>query len=129
MGFHDRMRNMVIRQLALQPKGKGVPITFTRKSGGGYDPMTGEVSPIVTETLVGSGIRVNYKDINYANTTIQHGDFQIYLSPVQDTGDEMPKPAVGDVFTFLEDTARVVSIEPFNDNSVGCGWKLQVRRG
>lgn len=129
MGFHERMRAMVIRQLAPQPKGKGVPITFTKKTGGGYNPKTGKTEPIVTTTYVSSGVRVNYKDSNYANTTIQYGDFQIYLSPVLDTGEDTPKPVVGDAFTFLDELVKVVSIEPFNDNGVGCGWKLQVRHG
>ena len=129
MAFHDRMRAMVIRNLAPQPKGKGVPITLTRKAGGGYNPKTGKTEPIVTETIVSSGLRVNYKDSNYNRTTIQYGDFQIYLSPVQEDGSETPKPVVGDAITFLDDPVKVVSIEPFNDNSVGCGWKLQVRRG
>lgn len=129
MGMHERLRAMTIRQLALQPKGKGVPVTFTKKTGGGYNPKNGKNEPIVTTTYVSSGVRVNYKDSNYSNTTIQYGDFQIYLSPVLDDGSETPKPLVGDAITFLDDLVKVVSIQPFNDNGVGCGWKLQVRHG
>lgn len=129
MAFHDRMRAMVIRQLAPQPKGKGVPVTFHQSLGGDYDPVTGGVTPIVVNDYNGSGVRVNYSEYAYKNTAIQVGDFQIYLSPVMINGSEMPMPSIGDEFTFLGKKARVVNIGPFNDNGVDCGWKLQVRYG
>lgn len=128
MGFHDRMRGMVIRQLALQPKGKGVPITLTKKTGG-YNPKTGKTEPIVVTEFVSSGIRVNYKESNYNNSTIQYGDFQVYLSPVLSDGGETPRPNIGDAIKFLDTLVKVINISPFNDNGVGCGWKLQVRNG
>lgn len=129
MAFHDRMRAMVIRQLAAQPKGKGVPLTFHKSTGGEYDRVTGGVTPIVITDYEGSGIRVNYSEYALKNTTIENGDFQIYLSPVMINGDEMPKPSEGDEFTFLDSKTRVIKVMPFNDNSVNCGWKLQVRYG
>lgn len=129
MGMHDRMRAMVIRQLAPQPKGKGVPTTFTRKAGGGYDPSTGQGTPIVTKTYKTSALRVNYSTYAYKDTTILHGDFQLYVSPVLEDGTDTPTPVSGDMFTFLGAKVKVVKVEPFNDNGVGCGWKMQVRNG
>lgn len=129
MAFHDRMRAMVIRNLAPQPKGKGVPITFSKQVGGGYDRETGGVYPIFTTDFNGSGVRVNYSEFAYKNETIVYGDFQIYLSPVTVDGGEMPKPSIGDEFLFLGQQARVINVNPFNDNGVDCGWKLQVRYG
>jgi len=129
MGMHDRMRAMVIRQLAPQPKGKGVPITFKRKSAGGYNPSTGVTTPVVTTTYTTSGLRVNYSEYAYRNTTIEYGDFQLYVSPVLEDGTDTPKPVVGDEFTFLGTVVKVINVAPFNDNSIGCGWKLQVRNG
>lgn len=129
MGMHNRMRNMVIRQLAPQPKGKGVAVTFKRRSGGGYDPSTGETTPIVTSTYTTSAVRVNYSDYAYKNTTIQYGDFQLYVSPVLEDGTDTPKPVIGDEFTFLSEIVKVVNVAPFNDNGIGCGWNLQVRHG
>jgi hypothetical protein len=120
---------MVIRQLAPQPKGKGVPVTFKKKSGGGYDKVTGGVFPIIITEYTGSGVRVNYSEYGYKNEAIEYGDFQIYLSPVQADGSEMPTPAIGDEFVFLEKKARVINFSPFNDNGVDCGWKVQVRYG
>lgn len=129
LGFHDRMRAMVIKQLGLQPKGKGAPVTFHQRTGGGYNPATGGVFPEVVNVINGSGVRVNYSEYAYKNVAIEYGDFQIYLSPVQVDGTIMPKPAIGDTFTFIDKTARVINISPFNDNGVDCGWKLQVRYG
>lgn len=130
MAFHDRMRAMVIRQLAPQPKGKGVPVTATKRVGGGYDPRTGETTPVVIETLVGSGLRVNYSEYSYTNSTITYGDFQLYLSPVlADGSGDMPEPAINDSLEFLGKDVTVINVSPFNENSIGCGWKLQVRYG
>lgn len=126
-GFHTRMRNMVIRRLSL--KNEGVPIIFSKSSGGDYDPVTGGVTPITQVDYIGSGVRVNYKESAYKETTIVYGDFQIYLSPVQSDGTEMPKPEIGDEFLFNSTQCRVINVIPFNDNADNCGWKLQVRNG
>lgn len=129
MAFHDRMRAMVIRQLAAQPKGKGVPITFVKRISGGFDPSTGKTTPIVNKEFTSSGVRVNYSDYAFTNTQITYGDFQIYLSPVLDDGTDTPEPSIGDHYTFLNRKVVVVNYSHFNENSVGCGWKLQVRYG
>lgn len=129
MGMHDRMRAMVIRQLAPQPKGKGVPVTFKRRSAGGYDPSTGETTPVTTTIYTTSALRVNYTTFAYKDTTILHGDFQLYVSPVLEDGSDTPTPVMGDEFVFLGAKVKVVQVTPFNENSVGCGWKLQVRNG
>lgn len=130
-GFHQRMRAMVIRQLGPQPRGKGVPVSLFRRTGGEYNPSTGGVDPEVVTEYKGSGVRVNYSEFAVKNAeTIQYGDFQIYLSPVQLDGlGEMPTPEVADQMTFLEKKVRVINIEPFNENGFGCGWKVQVRYG
>lgn len=126
-GFHQRMRNMVIRQLGVGRGGKGVPVTFVKRYPGEYDQDTGGVTDEAVVTLMGSGVRVNYKDSAYNNESVVYGDFQIYLSPVQLNGDEMDRPNVADTLTFLESNVRIVNVSPFNDNGFNCGWKLQVR--
>lgn len=128
-GFHNRMRAMVIRQLGPQPRGKGVPVIFTKKTGGEYDRTTGGVTPIVETQFTGSGVRVNYSEYSYKTEAIEYGDFQIYLSPVQITGEEMPRPSINDEFMFIDKKVRLINLSPFNDNGIDCGWKLQVRYG
>lgn len=129
MGFHDRMRAMVIRQLAPQPKGKGVLVTFTKRVSGGFDPETGDTTPIVNKEFTSSGLRVNYSEWTHANTNIPYGDFQIYLSPILEDGADTPEPSIGDHYTFMSKSVVVVNYSHFNDNGPGCGWKLQVRHG
>lgn len=126
-GMHDRLRAMVIRQLST--KKNGVPITFEKTIPGSYDPSTGGVTQPIVSSYEGSGVRVNYSEYSYKNESIQVGDFQIYLSPVQQDGTEMPRPAPGDEFVFIDKLVRVINVQPFNDNSANCGWKLQVRYG
>lgn len=128
-GMHNRMRAMVIRNLGLQPKGQGSPVTFTKRISGGYDPKTGKTTPVVTQSYTGSAVRVNYSTFAYTNSTIVYGDFQLYLSPVLTDGGETPEPSVGDDYTFLGKKVTVINYSPFNDNGIGCGWKLQVRHG
>ncbi len=120
---------MVIRQLAPQPKGKGCPTTFERNVAGGYNPMTGKTTPQSRKEFTTSALRVNYKDSAYRNQTIIYGDFQLYVSPVLEDGTDTPTPLVGDIFVFLGQKCKVINVAPFNENSIGCGWKLQVRYG
>lgn len=128
-GFHQRMRNMVIRQLGPQPKGKGSPTTLKRITDRKFNAKTGRYEDGVEEVYTGSAVRVNYSDYGYKDVTIVHGDFQLYMSPIQDTGDEHPEPKPTDVIEFLGKTVHVIRVSPFNDNGFNCGWKLQVRYG
>lgn len=129
MAMHNRMRNMVIKNLGLQPRGQGSPISFTKRVSGGYDPKTGKNTPVVTKEFVGSAVRVNYSTFAYTNSTISYGDFQLYLSPVLLDRSETPEPSIGDEYVFLGKKVTVINYSPFNDNGIGCGWKLQVRYG
>jgi len=129
MGFHDRMRNMVIRQLGVGGRGKGVDVLLDKTTPGVYNPKAGKVEGATTVTLVGSGVRVNYKDTAYKSEVIVYGDFQLYLSPVLQDGTECPKPRPGDTIIIQSEIVKVIAVSPFNDNSANCGWKLQVRNG
>lgn len=121
------MRNMVIRNLGLQPKGKGVAVDLLKTVVPPYNPS---VKPTpVTTTYNGSGVRVNYTEAAYRNTLIIYGDFQIYLSPVLLDGTECPMPQKSDTMIFNGETVKVINVSPFNDNGIDCGWKVQVRYG
>lgn len=129
MSMHKRMRNMVIRNLGTGRGGQGVPLYFKHVVPGKYNPKTGKVDGATETVRVGSGVRVNYKQYAYTDTTIQLGDFQIYMSPIDDKGVDFDRPNMNDTLTFLGETVRIVSVEPFNDNGENCGWNLQVRHG
>lgn len=135
---HERMRNMVIRNLALQPKGKGVALKLIKTVDGEFDPTIGAIVQ-TTKEYNGSGVRVNYSAYTMRNFDIPCTDYQIYLSPLQLQADpdvpgdplppieEMPEPEIDDVIEFMSKLVKVVEVHPFNENGFGCGWKLRVR--
>lgn len=127
MGIQNRLRAMVIKNLAPAPKGSGVALSLTQETEGVYDPETSTFLPGKIETYVGSGLRVNYKTFDFKNTAIEYGDFKIYLSPILADGSETPKPSTGDVVVIGESKATVVNLEAWDSNELACGWKLQMR--
>ena len=129
--MHQRMRNMVIKQLGLAPKGQGVELTLTKVEDGEFDPTTGTIPQTTTE-YIGTGVRVKYSEYTHRNFDIPYSDYQIYLSPIQLTalGDpivEMPTPNIDDTIEFLGHLVKIIEVKPFNENGYGCGWKLRVR--
>jgi len=124
--MHPRMRAMVIRNLGLAPRGQGSVVTLRQVVDGVFNPATGEIDQIVTE-YSGSGVRVNYSEYTHRNFDIPYSDYQIYLSPIQADGEEMPTPQIDDTLVFLGNEVKVVELHPFNENGFGCGWKIRVR--
>lgn len=129
--MHQRMRNMVIKNLGLAPKGQGVELTLYKVEDGEFDPTTGTIHQTTTE-YTGAGVRVNYSEYTHRNFDIPYSDYQIYLSPIQLTalGDpivEMPTPNIDDTINFLGHLVKIIEVKPFNENGYGCGWKLRVR--
>ncbi len=126
--MHPRMRAMVIRNLGLAPRGQGSVIVLKQVEDGVFNPATGELEQVVTE-YTGSGVRVNYSEYTHRNFDIPYSDYQIYLSPIQADGEEMPTPQIDDTLVFLGNEVKVTELHPFNENGFGCGWKLRVRTG
>ncbi len=124
--MHPRMRAMVIRNLGLAPRGQGSVVVLRQVEDGVFNPATGELDQVVTE-YTGSGVRVNYSEYTHRNFNIPYSDYQIYLSPVQADGEEMPTPQIDDTLVFLGNEVKVVELHPFNENGFGCGWKIRVR--
>ena len=130
MAMHDRMRNMVIRRLGVGKGGQGVLLKLTKTIPGVYNPKKGKVDPPTITEYEGTGVRVNYSDYAHRDDTIQYGDFQIYISPMKyDWSGDLPKPAIGDRILFNNEECSVIKVSPFNENTVSCGWKVQVRVG
>lgn len=127
MGIQDRLRAMVIRNLAPAPKGSGVVLSLVQETEGEFDPGTSTVLPGRIDTYIGSGLRVNYKTFDFKNTAIEYGDFKVYLSPVLANGDETPKPSTGDVIIIGDTKSTIVNLEAWDSNELACGWKLQMR--
>jgi len=129
MGMYDRIRAMTIRQLGVDRGGKGSPVILYKQEEGVFNPATGRIDGGGTVKYTGSGLRVNYTNFEYKSEVIEHGDFQIYLSPVLLDGTDCPPPAIADTFLFLGDVYKVINLEPWNAAGIECGWKVQSRKG
>ena len=129
MGMYDRIRAMTIRQLGVGRGGKGSPVTLYKQGEGEFNPVTGRIEGAGTTEYAGSGLRVNYTNFEYKDEAIEHGDFQLYLSPVLLDGTDCPVPEVADTFSFLGDVYKVINIDTWNAAGVSCGWKAQSRKG
>lgn len=129
MGMYDRIRAMTIRQLGLGRGGKGSPVTLYKQGEGEFNPATGLIEGAGTTEYAGSGVRVNYTNFAYKSEAIEHGDFQLYLSPVLQDGTDCPAPVIADTLSFLEEVYKVINLEPWNAAGIVCGWKLQMRKG
>lgn len=128
--IHDNLRKLTIRQLSVGPRGQGAPAVLTRTVKGEYDPSTGKYGTSTVTNYNGSGLRVSFTNFEYKDTTILHGDFKLYLSPVlQDGVTDTPVPVLGDIITFAEMKCKVINMETWNSGGVDCGWKLQMRKG
>lgn len=127
--MHDRLRNMTIRQLGLGSGGKGAPATLNKVVEGVFNPETSSIEGGGYSTFYGSGLRVNYKSYDYRDTTIEHGDFRLYFSPVLVDGTDSPTPAIDDTVEFDNNLYKVVNLETWKAADVVCGWKLQLRKG
>lgn len=132
MSMHPRQRQMVIRRLGIGKGGQGVSLKLVKVADGAFDPATGTLNQTATE-YQGSGVRVNYSEYTHRHFDIPYSDYQIYMSPVQIQTDplvpvaDMPTPEIDDTVKFLSTEAKIVEVHPFNENGLGCGWKLRVR--
>lgn len=129
MGMYDRIRAMTIRQLGVGRGGKGSPVTLYKQVEGVFNPVTGRIEEAITTEYAGSGLRVNYTNFEYKSEAIEHGDFQLYLSPVLLDGTDCPVPEIADTFSFLGDVYKVINVDTWNAAGVSCGWKVQSRKG
>lgn len=129
MGMYERIRAMTIRQLGVGRGGKGSPVILYKLGEGVFNPATGRIEGEEVTEYAGSGVRVNYTNFEYKSEAIEHGDFQLYLSPVLLNGTDCPPPMIADTFLFLEDVYKVINLEPWNAAGISCGWKVQSRKG
>lgn len=76
-------------------RAKGGSVTLRRVVLGDDDPDTGK--PISTSTdYTAAGVKLNYSADRIDGTLVQMGDQELYLSPLQMTGERLPEPAVSD---------------------------------
>ena len=125
--IYDRAKATATRMLAPRSKGgKGAELTLTRKVSGSYDPVTGKPSVSIS-VYAGSGFRDTFELKNIDGTLIRRGDVKLLVSPVQLTGEDMPRPTETDTIIFDGTTYTVVSVEPWDYAGVLVGFEVQAR--
>ena len=73
----------------------GQKISVSRGSGA-YDPATGALTGNVTQSAIGVGVALDYKQFEIDGTLIKVGDRKILIAPNLSI-----TPATGDIITFL----------------------------
>lgn len=125
--IYDRAKATATRMLAPRSKGgKGAELILSRKVTGPYDPATGKPSVIITQ-YSGSGFRDTFELKSIDGTLIRRGDVKLLVSPVQLTGEDMPRPMETDTVIFDGTTYTVVGVEPWNYAGVSVGFEVQAR--
>ena len=90
-------------------------------------PGGGESAPTVTD-YVGSGIRTAYKLADVDGTLVQASDVRFLVSPVLQSGSNMPTPQTGDTLTFGGTVYNIVTCRPWNfDGETKIGFVVQGR--
>lgn len=126
--IYTRARATAIKQLGLAPTGKGSTLTLNRvTSGGDYVPGGGESAPTVT-TYMGSGIRTAYRLQDVDGTLVQATDVRFIVSPVLQSGGDMPTPKPSDTLMFGGKVYNVIDCKPWDfDGVTPIGFVVQAR--
>jgi hypothetical protein len=125
--IYDRAKAQATRMLAPRNKGgKGAEMILTRKVTGAYDPATGKPTVTITQ-FTGSAFRDAFELKSIDGTLIRRGDVQLLVSPVQVSGEDMPKPLETDTVVFDGVTYTVVAVQPWDYAGVAVGFEVQAR--
>lgn len=111
----------------------GVPLTFTARSGGSYDPSTGVAVPGSTTYALPASPPLDY-DVRYlgqsngSGDTIQAGDVKIILAGV-DADAAGYAPQVGDLVAINGAEWRCVGIKQQWSGALVAAYEMQFRKG
>lgn len=105
---------------------KGGVVTLRRVTTGAYDPDLG-AAPTTTTEYDGTGVKVGYEARDIDGTTIQSGDEQLLLSPLQRDGAPMPAPTTADIVAIGASTYTIKSVNKTAPVDVAVLFTLQLR--
>jgi len=102
---------------------KGAPVTLYTQSGPAFDPITGApITPSAGASIIGAGVKLNYKAAEIDGSVIQMGDCKLLLSTRQ-------TPLIGMTATLGGELWRVVQANKLQpDSNTIVLWSLQMRR-
>lgn len=100
----------------------GQTVTFSRETGGSFDPVLGVYSGQSTSTFTGSGAAFDFNRSEIDGEIIQRGDIRLMLEAV-DT-----KPIIGDACTVNGVDYRVMSVMESSPGGTVTHYELQLRK-
>lgn len=107
-------------------RAKGAPVTLRRIVLGDDDPDTGKPDS-ETFNYVAAGVKLNYSADRIDGTLVQSGDQELYLSPLQLDGQQMPEPQTSDLVLIGAATFAVKSVAKVEPTNVPVLYMLQLR--
>ena len=116
--FYD---NIAITAAALISD-KGQTVSFSRQTGGTFDPVLGSESGASTTAFSGKAVALSYNKLEIDGTVILRGDVKLVLEAT-DT-----EPAANDECTVDSIVYRVMAVEPISPGGTTVINKVQLRR-
>lgn len=118
MTFYSQLAAVASRLLT----DKGQSVSFSRRTGGTFNPATGTYSGDTATTFSGYGAAFNYNKTEIDGTIVQSGDLRLILEAVA------TPPAQGDEATVGGIDYRVMDVRPTSPGGTVTHYELQLRK-
>lgn len=101
---------------------KGQTISFSRQTGGSFDPALGAESGASTTTFTGNGAAFGYNNAEIDGTVVQRGDVRLIVESTATV------PEQDDECTVDSVVYRVMAVEPISPAGITVINKVQLRK-
>lgn len=101
---------------------KGQSVTFSRQTGGTFDPVLGAESGASTTTFSGYAAALSYNNAEIDGTVVKKGDVRLVIESTTAT------PETGDQCTVDSVVYRVMMVEPVSPGGTTVINKVQLRK-
>lgn len=118
MSFYTALASTAARLL----NDKGQTVTFSRQTGGTFDPILGQTSGASTTTFTGKAAAFGYNNAEIDGTVIRSGDVRLVVETTTTV------PATDDLCTVNSVQYRVMNVEPIAPAGTTVINKVQLRK-
>ena len=101
---------------------KGQTISFSRQTGGTFDPVLGNESGASTTTFTGNGAAFGYNNAEIDGTVVRKGDVRLVVESTTTAPEQQDQCTVDSV------VYRVMAVEPITPAGITVINKVQLRR-
>ena len=103
-------------------KAKGQVVTFSRSTGGTFDPVLGGTTGATTTTFTANAAAFDYANKEIDGTIVQAGDVRLIAETTATV------PAVDDICTVNSIVYRVMNVSPVSPAGITVINKVQLRK-